>query len=79
MRALVRGGPSGACLSMTEPFTAIICTGEPEGPKPVQNWHLARVLADRGHRVELVCDGCRTDLVGMRDGFAVATWPSADR
>lgn len=62
---------------MTEPFTAIICTGEPEGPKSVQNWHLARALADRGHRVELVCDGCRTDLVGMRDGFAVATWPSA--
>lgn len=61
---------------MTEPFAAIICTGEPEGPKSVQNWHLARALADRGHRVEVVCDGRRTDLVGKRDGFTVSTWPS---
>ncbi|MFM7521531.1 MAG: glycosyltransferase family 4 protein, partial [Planctomycetota bacterium] len=61
---------------MSESFTAIICTGEPGGPQSIQNWHLARALAARGHRIDLVCDGRRDDLVGMCDGLRVATWPS---
>jgi|688.fasta_scaffold51992_3 glycosyltransferase involved in cell wall biosynthesis len=57
-------------------FSAIICTGGPEGPESVQNWALAGELAARGHRVALVCDRRRHDLVGSRDGFDVSTWPS---
>ena len=62
--------------SMSRPFTAIICTGGPDAPESVQNWRLARALAERGHAVTLVCDRGRRDLVGRHDGFEVETWPS---
>jgi len=57
-------------------FTAIICTGGPEAPESRQNWALARSLAERGHRIVVVCDACRSDLVGRRQGVEVLTWPT---
>lgn len=61
---------------MTEFFSAIICTSGPEDPQSFQNWALARELAQRGHRVTLVCDQLRHDLAGTQDGFDVFVWPS---
>lgn len=61
---------------MASTFSIVICTGRPDDPKSVQNWWLARTLAERGHAVELVCDGGRHDLGDVHDGITVSTWPS---
>lgn len=57
-------------------FSLVLSSGPPDDPKSVQNWSLARTLAERGHAVELVCDGGRHDLAGVHEGFTVSTWPS---
>src|SRR5262245_5598686 len=56
--------------------TFVICTGPLRSPESVQNWSLARSLAQTGHQVVVVVDNCRQDLVGSRHGCTVVTWPS---
>jgi glycosyltransferase involved in cell wall biosynthesis len=54
----------------------LVCTGPPEYPLNQQNWRLSRALVDRGHRVTVVTDLQRHDLVGDSESGSVTTWPS---
>jgi glycosyltransferase involved in cell wall biosynthesis len=61
-----------------KPLKFVICVaGGPEFPLSIQNWTLARRLAEHGHRVCIVTERQRHDLVGEWHGCQVLTWTSS--